>query len=121
MPSSASSMSIGRSSASAISCGRSACTRAANGAMARSSAGVYLQAVYLLAADNGDRPRQSRLPGVNETVIASQSRIVEPDSIRFAALWNTSAPRRLTLIILPHGLPRLGLGPWRHAEEQHLP
>src|SRR5215510_11087313 len=121
MPSSASSMSIGRSSASAISCGRSACTRAANGAMARSSAGVYLLAVYLLAADNCDRPLQSRLPGVNETVIASQIRILEPYAIRFASWWNTPAPRRLTMIILLQGLPRLGLGPWRHAEEQHLP
>jgi hypothetical protein len=56
--------------------------------------------VYLLAADNCDRPLQSRLPGVNQTVIASQIRVSEPCSTRFASSRNTPAPRRLTLIIL---------------------
>jgi hypothetical protein len=34
--------------------------------------------VSLLAADNCDRPLQSRLPGVNQTVIASQLAFQEP-------------------------------------------
>ncbi len=77
-------------------------------------------AVYLPATDNCNRTLQSRLPGVNQTVIASHSRVAEPCSTRFASSRNTPAPRRLTIIIVTHGLQRLGLRPRWHAKHQDL-
>jgi hypothetical protein len=32
----------------------------------------------------------------------------------------TPVPLTLTIIMLPRRLPHLGLGSWRHAEQQHL-